>query len=115
MPGALPIAPRPPSDELISSWLARIAACYEVSITKFRQELSPGSSGTKVRADVGWEGSEARSAAQRLRVDQEAIMRLDLKRRWPWLVTAWLPRTDGKGRARSRLVPCLPCRGPRHR
>lgn len=30
-------------------------------------------------------------------------MRLNLKRRWPWLVTAWLPRTDGKGRARGEL------------
>ncbi|MEN2749894.1 TniQ family protein [Sphingomonas sp. T9W2] len=103
MPGALPIAPRPHSDELISSWLARIAACYEVSITELRQELSPDSPGTKVRADVGWKGSEANSAAQRLRVDQDAIMRLNLKRRWPWLVTAWLPRTDGKGRARGEL------------
>ena len=103
MPGALPIAPRPHSDELISSWLARIAACYEVSITELRQELSPDSPGTKVRADVGWKGSEANSAAQRLRVDQDAIMRLNLKRRWPWLVTAWLPRTDGKGRTRGEL------------
>nr|WP_282098045.1 TniQ family protein [Sphingomonas sp. S2M10] len=99
----MPIAPRPHSDELISSWLARIAACYEVSITELRQELSPDSPGTKVRADVGWKGSEANSAAQRLRVDQDAIMRLNLKRRWPWLVTAWLPRTDGKGRARGEL------------
>lgn len=103
MSGALPIAARPHPDELISSWLARIAACYEVSITDLRQELSPGSSGTKVRADVEWIGSEAKSAAQRLRVDQEAIMRLALKRRWPWLVAAWLPRTDGKGRARGEL------------
>jgi hypothetical protein len=103
VPGALPIAPRPHSDELISSWLARIAACYEVSMIELRQELSQGSSGTKVRADVGWKGSEAKSAAQRLRVDQDAIMRLNLKRRWPWLVTAWLPRTDGKGRARGEL------------
>ncbi|WP_430984630.1 hypothetical protein, partial [Escherichia coli] len=73
------------------------------SITELRQELSPGSSGTKVRADVRWKGSDAKSAAQRLRVDQDAIMRLDLKRRWPWLLTAWLPRIDGKGRARGEL------------
>lgn len=79
MSGALPIAARPHPDELISSWLARIAACYEVSITDLRQELSPGSSGTKVRADVEWKGSEAKSAAQRLRVDQEAIMRSTLR------------------------------------
>lgn len=103
MRGALPIAPRPHADELISSWLARTASCYDVSVAELRQTLCPSGSGTKVRPDVSWSRIEAMNAAERLRVDPEAVMRLDLRRRYPGLATDWLPSTDGKGRARGDL------------
>lgn len=103
MPQALPIAPRPHADELVSSWLARTAACYEVSVTELRQSLSSSGSGVVKRPDVGWKASDAKAIAKRLRIDPAVISRLDLKHRWPRLATAWLPRTDRKGRARGEL------------
>ncbi|MBZ6383501.1 TniQ family protein [Sphingomonas sanguinis] len=100
---ALPIAPRPRPYELLSSWLARTAACYDVTASELRQILCPGIRQTGARPDVRWNRAEASAAASRLRIDTDVIMSLGLKRRWPKLAQNWLPSTDGTGRARGDI------------
>lgn len=100
---ALPIAPRPRSDELPSSWLGRTAALYDVSVAELRQVLWTGGPSKKARPDVEWAPHEAKSVAAGLRVTLEVVLDLGLKRRWSELAVDWLPSTDGFGRARGEL------------
>lgn len=100
---ALPIAPRPRSDELPSSWLGRTAACYDVSVAELRQALWTAGPSIKQQPDVRWDPHEAISVAAGLRVALEVVLNLGVKRRWPGLAVDWLPSTDGFGRARSEL------------
>ena len=99
----LPIAPRPRSDELPSSWLERTAALYDVSVAELRQVLWTGGPSKKARPDVEWAPHEAKSVAAGLRVALEVLLDLGLKRRWSGLAVDWLPSTDGFGRARGEL------------
>lgn len=100
---ALPIAPRPHNDELVSSWLGRTAACYDVSIADLRQALCSAGPSSKGRPDLEWGRPEATCVASSLRIDLESTISLGLQRRWPKLAAGWLPRTDGNGRARGDL------------
>ena len=100
---ALPIAPRPRSAELPSSWLGRTAAFYDVSVAELRQALWTAGPSMKAQPDVGWDPREATSVAAGLRVALEVVLDLGVKRRWPGLAVDWLPSTDGFGRARGEL------------
>lgn len=97
----LPISPRPKHDELISSWLGRTAAHYDLDGEQLRRWLAPD--GHHHRPDLGWDHREREHVAARCRLSPPTLHALDLSRAWPRLRADWLPRTDGTARARSAV------------
>lgn len=112
----LPIALRPHYDELVSSWLARTAAMYDVSVDELRRALWSTGPKERARPDIHIDRAEARAFAKQFRVKLDVVLALELKRRWPGLACVWLPSTDGTGRARGPLdlAWCYACLAERH-
>lgn len=102
-PHTLPIAPRPKPDELISSWLGRTAACYDLDGDQLRHWLAPSGQVRHNRPDWRWDRDELMLVAACGRLAPATLDGLDLARAWPRLRTDWLPQTGGAGRARSAV------------
>ncbi|RUW66467.1 hypothetical protein EOA28_30905 [Mesorhizobium sp. M2A.F.Ca.ET.067.02.1.1] len=115
VPGRLPVAPRPYRDELLSSWLARLACRYGLTGQELADHFahdgscysSPLSIDDRTPAQ-----DQTRVWAQACGVDPERLQRLALSRRFPrrprsWLVSRgpeWAPS------AMARSIPvCFAC------
>lgn len=113
-PARLPVAPRPYRDELLSSWMARVACRYGLTA----QELAGHFAGDGNRLsplpidDTAPARDQTTVWAQACGVDPERLQRLALSRRFPrrsrsWYVSAgpeWAPS------ARPRSTPvCVAC------
>lgn len=100
---SLPIAPRPRHNELISSWLGRAAAHYDLDSTTFRTLLFPDGGRGRDRPDIDLDAGEAARLAEAFRLPPGRVAALDLRRVWPDLKTDWLPSVGTEGRARGEL------------
>ena len=112
----LPAAPRPHEDELISSWLGRTAALYDLDGEQLRQWLQPHA-GRMARPDIALDPVEAAQLAAACRVAPARLQALDLAHVWPGLMIDWLPQTAGQQkRALSHidLAWCAMCLAEAH-
>jgi hypothetical protein len=93
-PKELPLAPRPISTEVLSSWLLRIAAANLVSLQELLQgfESHYGRVLTNVPIDYSLSPAAVAALSRFCRVAPETIRRLDLRQRAPYLHPALLLR-----------------------
>lgn len=95
----LPVAPRPFQDELLSSWMARVAARYGAEPLRLMVYLAgQGGRGAGARQvdDVAPEMELLRLWAKACRIDPERLRRRSLASRYPdrprdWLLTETVP------------------------
>jgi hypothetical protein len=89
--GRLPVAPRPYRDELLSSWLARMACRYGLTARELAGHFSGGngSSSPVPIDDRDSAPDQARVWAQACGIDPERLRRLSLSRRFPRRTQAW--------------------------
>ncbi|MCB1467195.1 MAG: TniQ family protein [Rhizobiaceae bacterium] len=99
-PGRLPVAPRPYRDELLSSWMARVACRYGLTAPELAGYFSDLSSPLLI--DDGAPATSQTSVwARACGVDPDRLQRLSLSRRYPrrprsWYVSRgpeWTPST----------------------
>ncbi|MVA99999.1 hypothetical protein GN330_22355 [Nitratireductor sp. CAU 1489] len=99
-PGRLPVAPRPCRDELLSSWMARVACRYGLTAPELAGYFSDLSSPLLI--DDGAPATGQTSVwARACGVDSDRLQRLSLSRRYPrrprsWYVSRgpeWTPST----------------------
>jgi TniQ len=84
----LPIAPRPHADELISSWLGRVAAYYNLSGQDLLREIVGR---IDERIDHRMPSDARAKIAAATRVPEEAIKNHDIAAVYPRLGQQWLP------------------------
>lgn len=93
-PAELPFAPRPCAEELLSSWLLRVAAANLVSLREllggFRERY--GDVLTNVPIDCDIPEAALKALSQFCRVAPEKIRTLDLRQRVPRLISSLLLR-----------------------
>lgn len=99
----LPIAPRPRDDELISSWLGRAAAVYDLDGTTLRASIVPDGHLQRDRPDLDLDDGERVRLAEVFRLPTERVAALDLRRAWPGLIVDWLPTIGSRAWARGEL------------
>lgn len=108
MKGALrlPVAPRPFRDELLSSWMARVAGCYGLEVSELTAWLAGQGSGKQQRQidDSDPDQSLLRLWAKACRIDFSRLERLFLKFRYPHSSRDWL-----LGGAGGTISACLCC------
>jgi TniQ len=97
-PGRLPLAPRPISAELLSSWLMRVAAVNVISLAELLDGLKCryGPVLGNAPIDYGLPEMAVIALAKFCRVEPEAIRMLDLGRRLPHPTSASFLRFTGK-------------------
>lgn len=111
----LPIAPRPYRDELLSSWMARVACRYGLTAPELAGDFaaegnslsSPQPIDDRAPAD-----DQTRVWARGCGVDPERLHRLSLSRRYPRRPRAWYASRgpEWAPSARSGSIPvCLAC------
>ena len=93
-PAQLPIAPRPISTELLSSWLLRVAAANQLPFSEFLDafESQYGSVLTNVPIDYAVPNDGVMALSRFCRVAPRAIRMLDLSQRLPNLTAVMLLR-----------------------
>ncbi len=99
----LPIAPRPRHDELVSSWLGRTAAHYDLDGAALRALIVPDGGNERDRPDIDLDGGEVARLAEVFRLTPERVAGLDLRRAWPDLRDDWLPSIGAGWRTRGEL------------
>ena len=99
----LPVAPRPKPGELISSWLGRTAARYDMDGAAFRPLLLPDDGHGRDRLDLQLTADEVTGLADAFRLPPERVAALDLTQAWPRVAVDWLPGVGRKMRARGNL------------
>jgi hypothetical protein len=87
-PARLPVAPRPYRDELLSSWLARVACRYGLTAQELAGYFSGLSSPLPID-DGAPAAGQARVWAQICGIDPDRLQRLALSRRYPRRPRAW--------------------------
>ena len=102
----LPVAPRPHPDELISSWLGRTAAVYDMEVEGLRASLLRNGDVAPGGVDVELDSGERDRIAEAFALAPECVAALELRRAWPNLAVDWLRCTD---RARHALDPLHSC------
>lgn len=113
--GRLPIAPRPYRDELLTSWMARVACRYGLTAPELAGDFaaegnslsSPQPIDDRAPAD-----DQTRVWARGCGVDPERLHRLSLSRRYPRRPRAWYASggPEWAPSARSGSIPvCLAC------
>lgn len=88
----LPVAPRPRRDELLSSWLARVACRYGLSAQQLVDQLAAEdecSSPPLPIDDFAPAAEQVLQWAQACGVDPERLHRLSLRRRYPRRPRSW--------------------------
>ena len=104
-PLRLPVAPRPFRNELLSSWMARVAARYGLeapAMTAWLEGQGRGIRSPRQLDDLAPDPDLVRLWARACRVDQERLARLSLALRLPDRSPAWILERPG--------VPvCLAC------
>lgn len=91
----LPVAPRPYSDELLSSWLARVACRYGLSAQELVGDFAnDGESQLSPLSIDDWAPAPAqtRAWAQACGIDPARLERLALRRRYPVRPLSWFAR-----------------------
>ncbi|TCM20914.1 MULTISPECIES: TniQ family protein [unclassified Novosphingobium] len=113
----LPVAPRPRPCELVSSWLGRTAAQYDLETPQLLDWLAPNGAMPRNRPDVTWQEDEAAQVITACRAEPADIRGLQLAEVWPRLVVNWLPAPGRGGRMRGNLDLnwCRQCLDEAHR
>lgn len=101
-PLRLPVAPRPFRDELLSSWMARVAARYGLEAPAMAAWLAGQGRDPRQLDDIAPDPDLVRLWARACRVDQERLARLSVGRRNPDRSPAWILE-------RSGVPVCLGC------
>lgn len=109
----LPVAPRPYPDELLSSWLGRVACRYGLCADELAGRLS-GAGAPDLHAapidDMAPSAAETRLWARACRVDPERLRRMALTRRYPDRPRCWFGREGPEWRpSRGSTPACLAC------
>ncbi|SDI62224.1 TniQ protein [Salipiger marinus] len=103
----LPVAPRPFRDELLSSWMVRVASRYGLEVPEVTTHLvGQGGRAPDLRKidDISPDRGLLRLWARGCRIDSARLERLSLKSRYPDRLQDWF--VDGAG----GVVPaCLAC------
>ena len=106
----LPVAPRPYPDELLSSWLGRVACRYGLRADelagRFRRRPWTAARGADRRH--GAERRQDRAVARVCRVDPERLRRLALTRRYPDRPRSWFGREGPECAAVARISAGVP-------
>lgn len=133
VPARLPVAPRPFVDELLSSWMARVAARYGAEPLELMVYLAGqggGEAGARQVDDVAPDIGLLMLWAKACRIDPERLWHRSLASRYPdrpldWFLTETVPvclacfdadvaaGRDANLRANWRLAECVAC--PAHR
>lgn len=87
-PGRLPVAPRPYRDELLSSWMARVACRYGLTAPELVGYFSGLSSPVPID-DAAPAAGQTRVWARACGVDPDRLRRLSLSWRYPRRTRAW--------------------------
>jgi|TARA_R110002012_G_scaffold319095_1_gene538732 hypothetical protein len=104
MKGALwlPVAPRPNRDELLSSWMTRVAGCYGLEGATLTAFLAGQGRAFRQVNDIAPDPFHLRLWARASRVDPARLSRLSLTSRYPDRLSTWFLERAG--------VPvCLGC------
>lgn len=102
----LPVAPRAHPDELISSWLGRTAAVYDMDVDRLRASLLRNGDVAPNGVDVGLDPDERDRIAEAFGLAPGCVAALDLGQAWPNLAVDWLRCIN---RARDAPGPLLLC------
>jgi hypothetical protein len=119
-PGRLPVAPRPYRDELLSSWLARVACRYGLTAPDLAGFVAAGGRGPSSPLPIDDRAparDQIREWAQACGVDPDRLHRLSLSRRYPERPRSWyLNRgSDGAPSVVSGSTPvCRHCLAADH-
>jgi hypothetical protein len=100
----LPLAPRPHHDELLSSWLARVAARYDMNASELRtaitDSLSKGRQYPRVQVRRGIDFElpeiELEILAQAVRVNPKTLLDLDIATSFPSIPDKWVSQTGAE-------------------
>lgn len=103
----LPVAPRPFSDELLSSWMARVAGRYGLEVSELTAWLAEQGSGKQRRQinDSDPDQNSLRPWMKACRIDLTRLQRLSLKSRYPHSSGNWV--LDGAGGIASVCLGCF--------
>lgn len=96
VPARLPVAPRPFRDELLSSWVARVAARYGAEPLELMVYLGGRDAGARQVDDVAPDMGLLMLWAKACRIDPERLRRRSLAARYPaqprdWFLTETVP------------------------
>jgi len=109
----LPVAPRPYPDELLSSWLGRVACRYGLRADELAGRLAgPGALDLYAAPidDMAPSADETRRWARVCRVDPERLRRLALTRRYPDRPRSWFGHEGPEWRPSPGSAPaCFAC------
>lgn len=91
MMSRLPVAPRPYRDELLSSWLARVACRYGLAAQELGGHFPGGQNPAPSRPIDDWAptADRTRELAAACGLDPERLRRLSLSRRYPQRPRSW--------------------------
>jgi hypothetical protein len=121
VPEALPLAPRPISGELISSWLLRVSFANGLTLAQLIEAIEirfPGLSLQRAFIDDELSPRACSAIAKFLRVSENKVKAQELAQRFPMLPSEWIlrptvcdpgaPERFAQGRARYAFCPlCL--------
>lgn len=111
--GRLPIAPRPYRDELLSSWMARVACRYGLTAPELAGDFAAeGNSlwSPQPIDDRAPDDDQTRVWARGCGVDPERLLRLSLSRRYPRRPPAWYASQGPEWAPAAGPIPvCLAC------
>jgi len=104
MKGALrlPVAPRPHRDELLSSWMTRVAGCYGLEASTLTAFLAGQGRAFRQVDDIAPDPLHLRLWARATRVDPGRLSRLSLTSRYPDRLSTWFLERAG-------IPVCLDC------
>ena len=104
MKGALrlPVAPRPHRDELLSSWMTRVAGCYGLEASTLTAFQAGQRRTFRQVDDIAPDPLHLRLWARATRVDPGRLSRLSLRFRYPDRLSTWFLERAG-------IPVCLDC------
>lgn len=102
----MPVAPRPHPDELISSWLGRTAAVYDMDVDRLLARLLRNGDVAPGGVDLELAPDERDRIAEAFGLAPGCVAALELAQVWPNLAGDWLRHVN---RARDAPNPLLLC------